>query len=179
MTAASLRQPIVLSRPPQESPSRNDDSVEWKAYPRIAPGEYTAYCNWAKRYRDPGMRRWTCLLRWDVLSDDLLRTIARSVPLWFPLGDGEKPHASRRGKYLREWVHAHGSPPAPGDRLSPNVFIRRIARVEIGDTDSPAPYSVVRKIIRWETGSPCHQVNKSTSQGRPGPTSVDSEGWEP
>ena len=50
------------------------DAIEWREYPRIVPSEYLAHCYWAKRYRDPCMRRWTCLLRWDVLSDDLERT---------------------------------------------------------------------------------------------------------
>jgi hypothetical protein len=42
--------------------------------------------------------------------------------------------------------------------------------VEIGDTEptkSPVPYSVVRKILSWETGGvPGHSVIKSHSQGR-------------
>ena len=158
--------------PPSESRStRNrrtlhDDVIEWKAYPRVTPGEYFAYCFWGKRYRDPGLHRWTCLLRWDVLSDDLQHTIAHCVPLWFPLGDGEKPRASRRGKYLPAWVTANAGPPAPGDRLSPRVFTRRVARVMIGDTISSVPYSVVKRIIRWETGPRGQSVSKSTSQGR-------------
>ncbi len=141
----------------------DSDAIEWKDYPRIAPGKYRAYCKWGKQYRDPGFRRWLCLLRWDVLTDDLLRVIA-SVPLWFPLGAGDKPHASRRGKYLPEWIRANGGPPARRDRLSPGVFLQRFARVEIGDTEGPAPYSVVRKIIEWETGCSGHSVNKSHSQ---------------
>ena len=153
-----------------------DDAIEWTEYPRIAPGEYFALCYWAKRYRDPAMRRWTCLLRWDVLSDDLQTTIARRIPLWFGLGEGEKPHASRRGKYLREWVRANGGPPGRGNRLSPRVFTRRIARVEVGDTNSPAPYSVVKKIIRWETGPQRHSVSKSHSQGRHGLDGVAARG---
>ena len=178
MRARPQRQRIITPFLRQGVASR-DDSVDWKTYLRIDPGEYTAFCTWAKRYRDPGMRRWTCLLRWDVLSDDLLQTIAHSVPMWISLGDGDRPMASRRGKYLPVWVHAHGGPPAPGDRLSPNIFVRRIARVEIGDTNSPAPYSVVRNIIRWETGPTGHLVNKYTSQGRPERTPEESGGWEP
>jgi hypothetical protein len=146
--------------------SQQDDAIEWRIYPRIDPGAYFANCYWAKRYRDPGMKRWTCLLRWDVLSEDLQRTIARCVPLWFALGDGDKPRASRRGKYLPEWVRANGAPPGRGNRLSPNVFTQRIARVEIGDTGSLIPYSVVKRIICWETGLACQSVSKSTSQGR-------------
>ena len=156
--------------------SNQEDAIDWKAYPRIRPGEYPAYCYWAKRYRDPGFKRWTCLLRWQVLSDDLLRTLAQPIPLWFPLGDKEKPHAPRRGNYLREWVRASGKPPEPGDRLSPRVFTRRVARIEIGDADSPVPYSVIRKIVRWETGSPCHLVSKSTRQGRLQDSSLDKGG---
>jgi hypothetical protein len=100
-------------------------------------------------------------------GDDLFHPIGQSVPLWFALGDGDKPCASRRGKYLPQWVRANGGPPKPGDRLSPRVFTRRFARVEIGDAKSPVPYSVVKRIIDWETGSADHLVNKSTSQGRP------------
>jgi hypothetical protein len=156
----------INQRPARNRRVDSDQDIEWKAYPRIAPGEYAAYCFWAKRYRDPGLQRWTCLLRWDVLSDDLQQTIARCVPLWFPLGSGEKPKASRRGKYLPAWVTAHGGAPLPSDRLSPRVFIRRFARVEIGDTKGPVPYSVVKRIIVWETAHQGHPVNKSTSQGR-------------
>lgn len=154
------------------------DAIEWNDYPRVTPGEYFANCYFAKRYCDPGFRRWTCLLRWDVLSDDLQQTIAKCVPLWFPLGNGATPRASRRGKYLREWVRANGGPPGKGDRLSPRVFTRRIARVEIGDTDSPVPYSVVRKIIRWETGLSGHSVIKSTSQGRQSEKALQMRGSE-
>jgi hypothetical protein len=118
-----------------------------------------------------------CLLRWDVLTAELIR-IAASIPQWFPLGAGDRPRASRRGKYLPEWVRANGEPPVRGDRLSPNVFVRRYARVEIGDTKGPAPYSVVRRIVEWETGSPGHSVNKSHSQGRPGGSAVHTRACE-
>ena len=107
--------------------------IEWREYPRIEPGTYPAYCKWAKRYRDPAFRRWTCLQRWDVLKDDLLTVIA-TIPCWLPLGTREKPWASRRGKYLREWVRANGGPPEKRDPLSPRVFVRRMARVEVADT---------------------------------------------
>ena len=148
---------------------RAEPDIEWQEYPLIEAREYPAYCRWAKCYRDRGFRRWTCLLRWEVLSDDLLRVIA-TVPQWLPLGDGGKPTASRRGKYLPEWVSANGGPPTRGDRVSPRVFTRRMARVEVGDTDpekSPVPYSVVRRIVSWETGAISgNSVSKSHSQGR-------------
>jgi hypothetical protein len=169
-----------MNREDQEGSRRkgraDSDAIEWKDYPRIPPGEYRAYCKWGKNYRDPGFKRWLCLLRWDVLSDDLVRVQA-CVPQWFPLGNREKARASRRGKYLPEWVRANGGPPARRDRLSPGVFVYRMARVEIGDTEGPAPYSVVRRIIEWETGPPSHSVSKSTSQGRPVFSAVESEAF--
>jgi hypothetical protein len=151
----------------QKGPARkrraDSDAIEWKDYPRIAPGEYRAFCRWGKQYHDPGFQGWRCLLRFDLVSDDLLRVIA-CVPLWFALGSGDRPRASRRGKYFAAWVRANGGPPVRGDRLSPRVFVHRLARVVIGDTDGPAPYSVVRRIVEWETGFPGHPVNKSHSQ---------------
>jgi hypothetical protein len=148
---------------------RAEPEIEWREYPLIQSREYFAYCRWAKRYRDPAFRRWTCLLRWEVLTDDLLTVIA-SVPMWLSLGSRAGPWASRRGNYLKEWVRANNGPPKRGDRLSPRVFTRRMARVEVGDTDSeksPVPYSVVRKIVSWETGAVLgNSVSKSHSQGQ-------------
>jgi hypothetical protein len=158
--------------------SRPEPEIAWREYPRIAPGQYPAYAAFAKTYQDRAYRRWVCLVLFDVLADDLLRVIAR-VPLWLNLGSGEKPRAGRRGNYLREWVKANRGPPVRGDRLSPKVFVGRIARVEVGDTDaerSPIPYSVVRRIVRWETGgTPGHSVNHSHSQGQQGLAAADTE----
>jgi hypothetical protein len=160
MTQARQRQ-LGSVRVPKVEPE-----IQWRDYDRIEPGIYPAYCRWAKHYRDPGFKRWTCLLRFDLLSDDLVRVLAR-VPLWMNLGARDKPHAGRRRRYFKEWVRANGGPPARRDRLSPKVFTGRIARVEIGDTNCDAPYSVVRKIVSWETGPRSgHSVSKSHSQGR-------------
>src|SRR5271165_318206 len=145
---------------------RAEPEIEWRDYPRIEPGEYAAYCRWGKVYRDPAFRRWTCLLRFDVLTNDMLQVVA-CVPCWMALGAREKPHAGRRGIYFREWLRANGGPPIRADRLSPRIFLRRMARVEIADTTSEAPYSVVRRILSWETGDfQGHSVSKSHSQGR-------------
>jgi hypothetical protein len=148
LTRAPERQLGPVLVPPSEP------AIQWRDYDRIEPGTYPAYCRWAKQYRDLGFHRWTCLLRWDVLANDLL-TVISSIPMWLPLGNQKEPWASRRGKYLKEWVSANGGPPARDDRLSPRIFTKRIARVEVGDTDpqrSPVPYSVVRRIVTWETG---------------------------
>ena len=141
-------------------------AVEWADYPRIAAGEYSAYCAWAGKYHDSIFKRWTCLLRFDVLHNNRSDVIAR-IPMWLSLGTGEQPRASRRSNYFKEWVQANGGPPVRGDRLSPQVFVHRIACVEVGDTTKgPMPYSVVKKILRWETGKSGHSVSKSHSQGR-------------
>jgi hypothetical protein len=128
-----------------------EPEIRWGDYDRIEPGVYSAYCRWAKPYRDPGLRRWTCLLRFDVLSADLTRVIAR-VPMWMNLGERKRPHAGRRSSYFKQWIRANGGPPARHDRLSPTVFTRRMAQVEIADTKGEVPYSKVRKILAWETG---------------------------
>jgi|SRR5271155_5123781 len=86
-----LCKPTPIQNPMQDRWAASNEAIEWKDYPRILPGGYSAYRYWGKRYRDPGLHRWTCLLRWDVLSEDLLRIIAHCIPMWFSPGDEEKP----------------------------------------------------------------------------------------
>ena len=137
-------------------------AVKWADYPRIEPGDYPAYCKRAKWYWEPGFKRWTCILLFDVLIEGQNSSLG-IIPMWFNGGAGERPKAGRRTLYLPAWVKANGGPPARKDRLSPSVFVRRMARVRIGDTKGPLPYSVVRQILEWSTGTP---VNPSHSQGR-------------
>ena len=139
-------------------------AIEWKEYPRIPAGEYRAFCKWGKQYRDPGFKKWLVLLRWDVFSDGFAPL--GCVPMFYSLGDSDRPRATRRGKYLPDWVKANGAPPKRGDRLSPRVFVARFARIEVHDANSPIPYSVVCRIVEWETGFPRPSVNKSHSQDR-------------
>ena len=140
------------------------DAVEWTEYPHIPPGEYAAYCAWAGQYRDRAFRRWTCLLRFDIFRSGVTEGIAR-LPMWLSLGNGKKPRASRRGKYLEEWVRANGSPPVRSDRLSRSVFLHRMCRVEVGETiHGPVPYSILKRILSWDTGTTDNSVSKSHSQ---------------
>lgn len=144
--ARSLGPRLVAKSPP---------AVEWTDYPRLVPGTYAAYCRAARWYRDPVYKRWVCLLRFDVLAPDRSTSLG-SVPLWLNGGSGAAPRASRRGRYLELWVQANGAPPIRRDKLSPAVFTKRIARVKIGDTKGPVPYSVIREIVAFETGGkPC------------------------
>jgi hypothetical protein len=138
-----------------------DLAIEFAHYPLVPPGTYSAYCAWTHQYFDRGFRRWTCLLLFDLFHANGVDVIAR-VPMWLSLGPGQKARASRRGKYLAEWVKARGGPPARGDRLSPRVFAHRMALVEVrGTMKGPAPYSVVRTVLQWLTGN---GVSQSTSQ---------------
>jgi len=142
-----------------------EPEIQWRNYDRIEPGAYPAYCRWAKHYWDSGIKRWTCLILFDILSDNPLRVLAH-VPMWMNLGKRDKPHAGRRGRYFKEWLRAKGEPPARHDRLSPQVFTGRMVRVEIGDTKGDAPYSVVRKIISWETGPVRRSLSHLVTQSR-------------
>jgi hypothetical protein len=142
----------------------NEPAVEWGEYPRIEPGVYPGYCKRAQWYWEPGFKRWTCILLFDVLSECLQRPLG-TIPMWMNGGNGDKPKAGRRTRYLPEWVRANGGPPARRDRLSPRVFAKRMASVRVADTVKGAlPYSVVRQILEWSTGTP---VNQSHSQGGP------------
>jgi hypothetical protein len=141
----------------------NEPAVEWTEYPRIKPGDYPAFCKRARWYWEPGFKRWTCILFFDVLTEGLQDTLG-TIPMWFNGGAGERPRAGRRTLYFSAWVMANGGPPVRKDRLSASVFARRMARVRVADTSrGPAPYSVVREIIAWSTGG--QAVNQSNSQG--------------
>ena len=89
-----------------------------------------------------------------------MRPLARLT--WFlNLGNQENPHAGRRSLYWQAWLIASGKPPTRLDRLSPHVFTKRYARVIVADTtkdyrqqtvNEVATYSVIRSVVRWETG---------------------------
>ena len=109
-----------------------DDEVEisWSDYPRVEPGEYRGYVRVAKTYFDVRYKRWTCLLRFDLLSNDCQRVLAERIPCWLSLGYGNKPHASSKGSYFAAWLDANGGhKPRRTDRLSPRIFLRRMCRV--------------------------------------------------
>src|SRR5439155_25830907 len=135
-------------------------------YIRIFPGDYLAICTGSKIYRDPAYKRWICLLRWNVVpSSSCFEPIAHGIPWFLGLGAEAKPHAGRRSKYFSEWIRANDGPPSRGDRLSPNVFTRRLAYVQIADTDTPAPYSVIRAILNWQTGAKLSLSQSVTQSG--------------
>ena len=141
--------------------------------PRIEPGSYRAYARFAKGpYLDRFTGRWTVLVLWDVMADNF-DTIARDVPMFFSLGEGKRPKAGRSSRYFHEWCVANGGPPRRDDRTSPRVFTNRFARVLVRDTKrsrydarrAPAPYSVIDKVLEWDTGSALQEFNNSTIQG--------------
>jgi hypothetical protein len=133
--------------------------VEWRNYDRLAPGEYLGYCAFAQIYFDGSYKRHTCLLVWNLLSDD--GENIGTVRCWLNLGNKKAPSASRRSRYWAEWVQANeGRAPSRRDRLSPQIFKNRLARLLVSDTASSPPYSVVSRILCWETGSPAGGVKR-------------------
>jgi hypothetical protein len=137
-----------------------EPAVTWKSYDCIPAGTYRAFSQSARIYRDRVFKRWQCAVAFDILNDSLLDRIAQLY--WFlNLGDGEKPHAGRRGKFWSAWCAANGSPPKRVDRLSANIFIRRHATVLVVDVlknhegialTEPS-YSKVERVVSWDTGA--------------------------
>jgi hypothetical protein len=123
-------------------------------YVRIQPGIYTGRCQRTRTYRDPIFRHWTCLLVFNLFEPTSGDTIANGIPIWYALGQGEHPLASRRGKYFPAWILANdGRAPQRQDRMPPKIFVGRVAKVRVSDTKGPAPYSKVAAILCWETSA--------------------------
>lgn len=151
----------VVSKPMQMTKRPSEPEITWTHAPRIEPGEYPAFSRSARVYRDGHFKRWVCAVQFDVLMNDL--SAARTRLTWFlNMGDRERPHAGRRGNYWQAWLRANDGPPRRRDRLSPRVFQARYARVAVADTTrdfkqavvtQDAAYSVVREVVRWESGA--------------------------
>jgi hypothetical protein len=124
---------------------------QMREYPHVIPGVHAAYCHTARIYFDRTFARWVCFLGFDLMVAESGETIARGIPSWLSLGKGECPRASRRSKYFAVWVQANGAGPRRHDRMGASVFRHRMARVQIVDTQGPAPYSRVSDIVSWET----------------------------
>jgi hypothetical protein len=136
--------------------------IRWHVCDRIEPGNYPGYCRSTQIYRDGPYKRWICALQFDIFDESLMNEIAR-LTCFLNLGSGEKPRAtSRRSKYWQAWVAANGkAAPTRKDRMSPAIFERRHAVVRVEDVKknfrsfalgAEETYSVVREVIRWETG---------------------------
>ena len=129
---------------------------------RLEPGTYSAYCARADVYFERFYKRWVCLLQFDVTDASGFNVLGR-IPRWFNLGKRDKPHIGRRSEYFKAWVKANdGNPPKRANRLSPAVFLKRVAKVQIADVGTELPYSVAREILSWETG--ISGINQSNNQ---------------
>ena len=151
--------------------------------PRVEPGIYPAFVRSTKTYRDNSMKRWVCLVSFDLLSASLIDVVAKRVPMFLNLGPGERPRAGRRSKYFHIWCTAAGRALQRYDRMSARVLVKRMCTVKVRDTEKslrdPAralsPYSVVAEILSWNTGSGDQEFNNSTIQGRHGISREESE----
>ncbi len=133
-------------------PKNQEPEVTWSHYDQVVPGDYPAYSRFAHIYRDPGFKRWTCLVLFDLLNHTLSEVIA-TVPWFLNLGDGDKPHAGRRSKFFTAWVQALGRHPVRSDRPSARIFLNRHANVRVTDTRGTTAFSKVIS-VRWNTGGP-------------------------
>jgi len=138
-----------------------EPKISWTPRDRIEPGIYPAFSQCAKIYRDPMFKRWVCAVAFSLTDDSLTQTIARLS--WFlNLGRGETPHAGRRSKFWAAYCFANGGHlPSRADRsLSPRIFEHRQCFVEVrdvgrdfsGPTSGETSYSVVTRVISWNTG---------------------------
>jgi hypothetical protein len=124
-------------------------------YPLLKPGKYAAQSVHARIYRDPQFRRWTVMIRFQLLASGGLACVGQ-VCGFFNLGQDENPRAGRRSRYWRAWVIANGAQPRKRQVLSPRVFKGKIFEVEIetvrhGQDGREHPiamqYSTVREIL--------------------------------
>jgi hypothetical protein len=147
----------------------DETAAAWDEYDKVSPGVYPAYCKFVKTYKNPMFKRWVCLIKFELFpknstalsGDDPVATVA----MFLSLGSGEKPKAGKCSKYWENWTLANGGPPQRGDRLGNWVFLDRAATVEVENTgkqitpsdknrlrDAESPYSVVRRVLSWDTG---------------------------
>ena len=141
----------------------SSSDIDFDVYDCIEPGEYLAYCREALLDFNPRFGRRTAFLGWDVF-DANGNTIA-TAKRWLPVGTRNgKAHVGRGTLFYQWWTQANGGlPPKRGDRMNPNIFKGRMARVLIADSEPPpihkgktppnfSPYSKVSEILSWETG---------------------------
>lgn len=157
---SSLSQSAFAQKPKNEKLTLVEPEIGGDCTPRIAPGEYPALSRDSIVYRDRQFGRWICAIRFDILDESRLKTIARLK--WFlNLGAREKPYAGKRGNFWAAWYQANGRAPRQSDRFSRRAFEGRSATVLVGDVavshaqssrDPESNYSVVRNVIQWESG---------------------------
>jgi hypothetical protein len=147
----------VRSGPPAKDA---EPAILWRHAERFEPGVYRGYVRSTHTYWDRVFKRWVCLLQIDLFTDDLSEQLGRAT-CFYNLGPAKQPRAGRRSKFWAAWVRANGGPPKRYERVLPQIFVRRFAKVIVGDTmrdfeqravRPDAAYSVVREILEWETG---------------------------
>ena len=171
---------VDVTRHPKQGPQivrASEPEIDWSDYPHIEPGEYRAISTRARTYWDRRFQRWVCMVQFQILNSWGIDVIAK-LPLFLNLGSNKDgPRAGRCSAFWQTWVRANGSQPRRPGRLTARVFQHRAALVEVADTAksiatetagrkttyrqvaAEQPYSIVRRVIHWQTG-----VSKSVSQ---------------
>lgn len=134
--------------------------IETCVYDRIPPGDYAAFSRAATIDFDEDFERWVCAVWWNIFPNASSSEVIARVPWWLNLGKGKKPYAGRRSYFRQAWLGAQGNGPLPkANRPSAHIFARRNAMVRVRDTkkgrmprDPFDPYSVVEKVLEWQTG---------------------------
>jgi len=124
--------------------------------PRIPPGEYEAICHKADSGIGWGYRR-TLYLRFRIYGGE-----HDGVDLFLA-----SPYPDRvryRHKLHKQWMLAIGGPPPNGQRFAKKVFLNRMFKVLVQDTERRheggkilpdfAQYSIVKTILEPLTGGP-------------------------
>ena len=141
---------------------RTEPEISWDYTPRLEPGEYPAIARSSSIYWDKQFKRWVCAVQFEILDDSRTQLIAR-LTWYLNMGTREKPRAGKRGRYWAAWVKANGGSPKRGDRLTFRSVEGRAAIVKVEDTAkthdqrticAQQSYSVVRDVLRWESGAP-------------------------
>ncbi|MCP4570633.1 MAG: hypothetical protein GY841_23860 [FCB group bacterium] len=149
---SSQHKPKPVRDPEEEGP----DAQEF--WPQIKPGDYEAVCYKTETGKSWGNRR-SLFLKFRIYGGEYDGTELFMV---CPYPKGQK--LSRRTKYYHQWMFANGGPPARGQRLARKVFLHRMYKVLVVDTQRKrdngtllpdfAQYSIISTILEVMTGGP-------------------------
>lgn len=133
---------------------RHEDPIAEAFRPRIPPGVYDAICYKTEIGTKWGRQAIYILFR---IPDGDYQGIELFMQCNFP-----KLKLNLNHKYYHQWMVANGGPPQKGQRMARKVFLGKMYRVLVRDTNRKYPdgtqmpsctrYSVVERIVETITG---------------------------